>query len=102
MPSRRRARSDPRLALARLVDRLEQRLAFVTLDAIVAGARRRLPGLAADEVAALVEAAVVESLLLKDLRTFFDRRDQTFEERWVYRLNPRHAIGRQVLADASD
>jgi hypothetical protein len=102
MPSRRRAASDPRRRLARLVARLEDRLAFVTLDEIVAGARRALPNVPADEIAALVESAVAESLLLKDLRTFFDRRDQSFEDQWIYRLNPRHAIGRELLAESDE
>jgi hypothetical protein len=100
MPSGRRANSDPRHRLARLVARLEDRLAFVTLDDIVAGARRSLPSASSEVIPALVESAVAESLLLKDLRTFFDRRDQSFEDQWVYRLNPRHAIGRELLTEA--
>ena len=102
MPSRRRATSDPHRRLARLVARLEDRPAFVTLDEIVAGARRSLPNVPVNEIDALVESAVAESLLLKDLRTFFDRRDQSFEDQWIYRLNPRHAIGRELLAETDE
>jgi hypothetical protein len=102
MPTRRRAASDPRRRLARAVMRLEVRLAFVTLDKIVTSARRALPNVPAEDVRGLVEAAVLESLLLKDLRTFFDRRDQSFEDHWVYRVNPRHPIGRELLDEAAD
>jgi hypothetical protein len=96
-PARRRPARDPRRALARLVLRLEDRQAFVTLEDIVAGGRRSLAAVAPEEIAGLVEAAVIESLLLKDLRTFFDRNERSFDERWVYRLNPRHPIGRDLL-----
>lgn len=102
MPTRRRAAPDPRRRLARLVARLEDRLAFVTLDEIVAGARRGLPTVPSTEVPVLVEAAVAESLLLKDLRTFFDRRDGSFEDHWIYRLNSRHPIGRELLAESDE
>jgi hypothetical protein len=102
MPASRRAASDPQRRLARLVLRLEERLAFVTLDEIVGGARRAFPTVLADAIPGLVEAAVTESLLLKDLRTFFDRRDGSFEDHWVYRVNPRHPIGRELLNEAAD
>ncbi len=39
-----------------------------------------------------MEAAVAESLLLKDLRTFFDRKTGAFSDHWVYRVNPRHPL----------
>jgi hypothetical protein len=81
--------------------RLEGRQPFVTLDEIVAAGRRGLPSVPAESMPGLVEAAVAESLLLKDLRTFFDREARTFEQLWVYRLNPRHPIGRDLL-DSSD
>jgi hypothetical protein len=100
MPTRRRAVPDPRRGLARLVARLEERLSFVTLDEIVAGARRSIPSVPSDQIPALVDAAAAESLLLKDLRTFFDRRDGSFEDHWIYRLNPRHPIGRELLAES--
>ena len=101
MPARRRSTTDPRRALARLVLRLEGRVAFVTLDDIMAAGQRGLASATTESIPGLVEATVVESLLLKDLRTFFDRDARTFEERWVYRLNPRHPIGRDLL-DASE
>ena len=102
MPSRRRAAPDPRRRLAEVVARLEDRLAFVTLDEIVSGAHRTLRSIPSDQIPTLVEAAVAESLLLKDLRTFFDRRDGSFEDHWIYRLNPRHPIGRELLAEADE
>jgi hypothetical protein len=48
-------------------------------------------------LAGLVEGAVAESILLKDLRTFFDRKSGTFAERWVYRVNPRHPLVAALL-----
>ena len=97
MPARHRPARDPRLALARLMLRLEDRQAFVTLDDIAAARRRSLASVPEPAISDFVEAAVIESLLLKDLRTFFDRDERSFDERWVYRLNPRHPIGRDLL-----
>src|SRR4051794_25822871 len=97
MPARRGPAPDLRRALARLVLRLEDRLVFITLDEIVAARPRSLADLSAEEISGLVEAAVAESLLLKDFRTFFDRNAGTFEQHWIYRLNPRHPIGSELL-----
>jgi hypothetical protein len=78
--------------LARLVDRLSERLQFVTFEEIEKAAARPSSRLATDGLAALVEGAVADSLLLKDLRTFYDRRTGTFTEQWVYRVNVRHPL----------
>jgi hypothetical protein len=96
---RRHAELDPRDALVRAVDRLSRRLQFVTVLDVERIAARRSSRLSTDGLAALVEAAVVESLLLKDLRTFFDRKTGAFSERWVYRVNPRHPLAARILGD---
>ena len=89
---------DPRRSLARLVARLERRSSFVTLaDIEQAAARRPTAILPPDAVAALVEAAVDEALLLADRRTFFDRATMTFEDHYVYRANRRHPLVRGTL-----
>jgi len=84
------------------VGRLELQQAFVTLDDIMHAARRSLRAVPPDDLPGLVEAAVQESILLKDLRTFLDRQSATFEERWVYRTNPRHPLVRRTLVDADE
>jgi hypothetical protein len=86
---------DPRRSLAGLVARLERRSSFVTLaDIERAAARRPTAILPPGRVAALVEEAVADSLLLTDRRTFFDRATGTFEDRDVYRVNRRHPLVR--------
>lgn len=92
MPRRRAAQPDPRLQLARLVARLAERRAYVTLADVEQAARRPSSRLAVEGLARLVDEAVAESLLLKDLRTFFDREAGQFADRWVYRVNPRHPL----------
>ena len=93
-----RAAADPRLALARLVARLERRASLVTLADVERAVRRRpTRALAPDRVGALVEAAVAYMLLLTDRRTFFDRATRTFSERAVYRVNRRHPLVRDKL-----
>jgi hypothetical protein len=47
-----------------------------------------------------VDDAVAESLLLKDLRTFYDRTSGEFSERWVYRVNSRHPLVADLLNKA--
>ena len=68
---------------------------------IVKGAAKGPSGalarLSADAVVEMVEAAVDDSLLLKDLRTFFDRQTGVHNEVWVYRVNARHKIAAQLL-----
>jgi hypothetical protein len=98
MPTRGRPSPDPRAALVRLVERLSQRSQYVTFADVERAADRPRSRVAPDGLAELVEAAVVESLLLKDLRTFFDRKTGGFSELWVYRVNPRHPVARDVLS----
>ena len=43
---------------------------------------------------------MADSLLLKDLRTFFDRKTGAYSDHWVYRVNPRHPLVADLLADA--
>ena len=99
MPPRRRADRDPRQELIRIVARLGERRPFVTLQDVERAAARASSRLALDGLADLVEGAVAESMLLKDLRTFFDRKAGTFSEAWVYRVNPRHPVVADLLAD---
>ena len=100
MPPRRPSARDPREMLARIVDRLGERRQFVTFEEIEQAAARPSSRLSTDGLAALVEAAVAESLLLKDLRTFFDRKTGTMTDRWVYRVNARHPLVADLLDDA--
>jgi hypothetical protein len=74
---------DPRQQLARVVEQLNQRRQYVTFGDIERMSARARSGLPSDGLASLVESAVAESLLLKDLRTFYDRKTKTFTERWV-------------------
>jgi hypothetical protein len=99
MPARRRPERDPREALVRLVDRLGQRRQFVTLVDVERAAQRsaRFPQ---QGLAELVETAVAESILLKDLRTFYDRASGTFSDAWVYRVNPRHPLVAALFEDS--
>jgi hypothetical protein len=99
LPQRRRPAPDPRELLVRLIERLSRRGQYVTFQDVEGAAARRSSRLPVEGLAALVEAAVVESLLLKDLRTFYDRQTGGFSEQWVYRVNPRHPIAQQVLAE---
>jgi len=99
MPGRRRQPPDPRLLLVRLLDRLGDRQAFVTLADLQAAARRPSSRLPADGLAELVEAAVHDSVLLKDVRTFYDRATGTYSQAWVYRVNVRHPVAAQLLTD---
>lgn len=92
MPPRRRADRDPRQELARVVQRLGDRRQYVTFRDIEHAAARTSSRLSPDGLADLVEGAVAESMLLKDLRTFFDRKTGTFSDAWVYRVNPRHPL----------
>jgi hypothetical protein len=85
--------------LARLVDRLSERNQFVTFEEMERAAARPSSRLASDGVAALVDAAVADSLLLKDLRTFYDRQTGAFTDRWVYRVNVRHPLVASLLFD---
>jgi hypothetical protein len=100
MPARRAAGRDPRRQLARIVERLSRRRQYVTF-ADVEKAASRTPSLSpADRLVELVDDAVAESLLLKDLRTFYDRTSGEFSERWVYRVNPRHPLVADLLNKA--
>ena len=89
------AAPDPTRALVRLLARLEERAPHVTLaDLERAAARRRTRSLPADRVAALVEAAVADMLILTDRRLVLDRAPRRLEPRSVYRLNRRHPLVR--------
>ena len=100
MPPRRRADRDPRQELVRIVTRLGERRQYVTLQDVEQAASRASSRLSPDGLADLVEDAVAESILLKDLRTFFDRKTGAFADHWVYRVNPRHPLVADLLADA--
>ena len=100
MAGRRRSAPDPRRELVRVVERLGSRRQYVTFEDVeraCAPASSRLPR---EGLVELVEGAVAESLLLKDLRTFFDRKAGAFSERWVYRVNPRHPLAADLLAES--
>jgi hypothetical protein len=89
---------DPRRSLLRLVARLEERSALVTLEDLERAARRRRTAILPPErVAALVEEAVGDELLLVDRRTFFDRATGAFSTGHVYRVNRRHPAVRAML-----
>ena len=98
MASDRRAARDPRRRLARLVARLERDGDPVTLDDILAAGRRSMRTVPPEELTRLVEDALGDSLLLKDRRTFFDRRARSLSVEWVYRVNPRHPLLHDDLA----
>ena len=67
---------------------------FSVVDHVVL---RSLPFESPDELFVLVDAAVNDSLLLKDLRTFFDRQTGTHDEVWVFRVNARHPLAAKLL-----
>jgi len=92
VPSGRGARRDPREALAALVERLGRRRQYVTFADLERAAARPSARLPTEGLAELVEAAVADSLLLKDLRTFYDRATGQLSNAWVYRVNPRHPL----------
>jgi hypothetical protein len=97
MPTRRTPGRDPRRPLARIVERLSRRRQYVTF-AEIEKAVSRTPSLSpAGGLVELVDGAVAESLLLKDLRTFYDRTSGEFSEHWVYRVNPRHPLVADLL-----
>jgi hypothetical protein len=98
MPPRRRADRDPRQELVRVVERLSRRRQYVTFQDIEQASARASSRLLADRLSSLVDGAVAESMLLKDLRTFFDRKSGAFSEHWVYRVNPRHPLVAGLLA----
>jgi hypothetical protein len=92
-----RRRAQTRERLARLVGRLSGRSQYVTFEDIERAATGRAAALGTEGLAELVAAAVAESLLLKDLRTFYDRRTGGFSDQWVYRVNPRHPLAADLL-----
>lgn len=98
MPAGQRRPRDPRLDLVRLVDRLSRRQTFVTDTDLAQAAARPSSRLTADQLTALVDAAVRDSLLLKDLRTFYDRESSAYTQAWVYRVNARHPLAAEVLS----
>ena len=100
MAERRRNDGDPRRALVRVVDRLGRQRPFVTFQDIERSASRASSRLPRDGLVALVEDAVAASLLLKDLRTFFDRKSGAFSEQWVFRVNPRHPLAADLLDES--
>ena len=100
MPPRRPTDRDPRQELVRIVDRLGRRSQLVTYRDIEAACARASSRVPQDGLAELVEAAVVDSILLKDLRTFFDRETGAFSEAWVYRVNPRHPLVADLFAES--
>jgi hypothetical protein len=100
MPARRRTPRDPRQELARIVERLGRRRQYVTFADIEQARVRAASRLSFDGTDELVDAAVAGSILLKDLRTFFDRKSGEFSERWVYRVNPRHPLVAALLDES--
>lgn len=79
--------------------RIGQRRQYVTAADLLQAASRPSSRIAPSDLDALIQQAVGESLLLQDLRTFFERKDGTFSQRWVYRVNSRHALGAELLAE---
>jgi len=100
MPSRRRVEHAPRQELVWTIERLSHRRQYVTFQDIERASARPSSRLPLEGLSALVEGAVGESMLLKDLRTFFDRKSGEFSEQWVYRVNPRHPLVADLLAEA--
>lgn len=81
--------------LLRVLMRLEERHTLITLDQLVREvARRGYRTLSAEDVPALVEAAERDLLILSDRRTFYDFRIDSFQDRYVYRVNRRHVEAR--------
>jgi hypothetical protein len=89
--------ADPRLLLVRLLLRLADRHPFVTLADLERVAARPSSRLPIDGLAELVEVAVNDSLILKDLRTFYDRASGSYWQDWVYRVNVRHPHAARLL-----
>lgn len=82
---------DRRQALVRLITRLERRSALITFGDIERAAMRRSSAvLPPGDIAALVESAVADELVLVDRRTYFDRTSQSYSDGYVYRVNRRH------------
>ncbi|MCC6176587.1 MAG: hypothetical protein IT305_14865 [Chloroflexi bacterium] len=97
-PLRRSRPVDPLPPLVRLVARLEERLEFVTFEDVAeAASRARSQSLRAAPLADLLRAAVEDSILLTDLRQFFDRDSLTVADGCVYRVNQRHPLVQKVL-----
>jgi hypothetical protein len=71
----------------------------VTREDVELAARRR-PSLTlpTERVAEVLEAALEEGLVLSDRRTFFDRETATFVDAYVYRVNRRHPLAREILS----
>jgi hypothetical protein len=99
MPTRRRADPDPQEELVLAVDRLSDRRQFVTYADVAGAAGRARSRLPSEGLAELVDAAVAESILLKDLRTFYDRKSGAYLEQWVFRVNPRHEVVAALLQE---
>ena len=99
MPPRRHADRDPREYLVRVVGRLGERRQYVTFEDVERVAARASSRLSSEGLVDLVEGAVAESILLKDRRTFYDRKTGAFTDHWVYRVNPRHPLVADLLDD---
>ncbi len=99
MTARRRPALNQSQRLVLVVERLGRRQQYVTLSDIETAVSRPSARLDVEGLAARVDDAVLETLLLKDLRTFFDRKSGALSEQWVYRVNPRHPIPAALLAE---
>lgn len=97
VPPRRRADRDLRQELVRVVERLGRRRQYVTYQDVERASARASSRLPPEGLSDLVEGAVAESMLLKDLRTFFDRKTGACSDHWVYRVNPRHPLVAALL-----
>lgn len=97
---RRRREADPRELLVRALDRLCDRRQHVTLADLQRVADRPTSRLPAEGLADLVAAAVADSLVLQDRRTFYDRKTGTSSVAWVYRVNVRHPLAARLLDEA--
>ncbi len=98
--ARRRPPPDPRELLVRALDRLSDRSPYVTLADLEKVAARPSSRLPAEGLTELLAAAVAESLVLQDRRTFYDRKAGTTSSAWVYRVNVRHPLAAALLEDA--
>ena len=96
-PGRRRSPADPRVALVRTLVRLAERHQFVTFADLERAAARPSSRLPLDGLADLLAAAVADSLVLQDRRTFYDRKTATFSSAWVYRVNIRHPLAAALV-----
>jgi len=88
------------VSLVRTLARLTERRQFVTLADLQRVASRPSARLPLEGLADLVEAAVADSLILKDRRTFYDRKLGTFSDAWVYRVNVRHPFAASLYGDS--